>query len=351
MESLLLDYGASSSPLFYSHLRKMGNRFVIIADSTVAPLYGHKLQREISQEQLDCELLVFPAGESSKNRATKEELEDKMLAMGLDRGSVLIALGGGVTTDIGGYLAATFLRGIQLIHIPTSLLAMVDAAHGGKNGLNTNHGKNLIGTFYEPNLVVIDPNYLKSLPKKELLNGLSEMIKYGAIRDQSLLKCLDEPSPDLATIARCIEIKKEIVDQDGRDRGIRQLLNFGHTIGHALERASSYTLSHGVAIAIGMICETRLSSIELSEKLEDIFTRFNYPLTFSKKIGREAVLSAFQYDKKRIGSKLILTGLDSIGQATLIEVSMGDIEHLVDWTFDRFQGSRFGISQHLSLNS
>ena len=217
---------------------------------------------------LEAILFSFPNGEQHKSRATKEKLEDQLFEKELGRDICVIALGGGVTTDLGGYLAATYCRGVPLVMMPTSLLGMVDASIGGKTGVNTPYGKNLVGSIYQPKKVLIDPATLQSLPLKELRNGIVEMIKHGLILDRDYFTYLNEHADqllelDLSILEKAIfescRIKREIVEQDDRESGKRNLLNFGHTVGHALENLTHYSLAHGEAVAIGILVESHLA--------------------------------------------------------------------------------------------
>lgn len=211
-----------------------------ITDDIVAHLYSPP------------DLFIFPHGEEHKTRETKAMLEDQLLEAGFHRKGTLVGMGGGVVTDMAGFIAATFMRGVELVLIPTTLLAMVDASIGGKNGVNTSHGKNLIGSFYEPAEVVVDLNYLKTLPEIEMQQGIAEMIKHGFVAgDDYMSQGVTE-----RTIRRSIEIKQEFVKGDRNDWGRRQQLNFGHTIGHALEKVSHYAIRHGFAVAMGMAAES-----------------------------------------------------------------------------------------------
>lgn len=238
---------------------------------------------------------VFPPGETAKTRTTKEWIEDGMLEAKMDRNSALIALGGGVTTDLGGFVASTYLRGIPLILIPTTLLGMVDASVGGKNGVNTACGKNLIGTFYQSELILIDPECLATLPAAQMRSGKAEIIKYALTLDPELLSCetLEEK------IRRCVALKTDIVSEDPHDRGRRHILNFGHTVGHALEAVSEFTLAHGDAVAVGMLIEA-LMSVELGFLKEDVILKIfsileEFPVC---SIDSSSLFSHMNYDKK-----------------------------------------------------
>ncbi len=236
-------------------------RYAIVTDHTVANLYGQDALRHFGP---DAQLFSFPPGEKSKTRATKAWLEDAMLEACFTKESTIVGLGGGVVTDLAGFLASTFYRGVPLILIPTTLMAMVDTAIGGKNGVNTELGKNQIGTIYQPQRVIFDRRFLATLPASEWRNGFSEVIKHGLIANPSLLRTFD--------IFDAVEVKRRIIATDLYEKGKRRLLNFGHKIGHALEVASEYQMSHGEAVAKGIVMESRIA-LELGYLNPRAFTR------------------------------------------------------------------------------
>ena len=254
-------------------LRVNGHKpnFAIITDSKVKKLYGGKLLWNLRKAGLNAEILSFPHGEKSKNLQTIERLANEMSKKGFDRDSVIIALGGGVVGDMAGLLASTYMRGIPYIQVPTTLLSMIDSSIGGKTGVNLAAGKNLFGTFQQPLHTFIDPIYLKSLPTKQMRNGLAEAIKHGVIKSKPLFNFIDNNIEkilklDKKTLEKLIKdatkIKIAIVKQDEKEKNIRQILNYGHTFGHALEKQSDYTLLHGFAISIGMVLANR-KAVEL----------------------------------------------------------------------------------------
>lgn len=309
------------SSLLIECCRKQANTIVIIVDNNIKDLYGKPLLNSLKKANIETHLLPFTGGEESKTRAVKQELEDKMFALGCGRDSCIIALGGGITTDIAGFVAATYNRGIPVIYIPTTLLAMVDASVGGKTAVNTPFGKNLIGAFYQPKAVFIDIDVLKTLPKNELKNGMVEIIKHAIIKDAEYFSLL-EKKIDVTileeVIATSCQIKKQIIEQDEKDYGIRQLLNFGHTIGHALEQASHYQLSHGEAVALGMIAESYIS-MRLGFLPESSFTRIKailriYEISPIMTGTKTAIKKALLLDKKAIARKPYFVLLDDIGR-------------------------------------
>lgn len=236
---------------------------VVLGDSNTAAHLAEPLARGLEAACGTKVLrLSFAAGEAHKTRATKERLEDAMLEARIERSACLVAVGGGVTLDLGGFVAATFQRGIAHVLVATSLLAQVDAAIGGKTGVDTPHGKNLIGAFHHPRAVLLDHGALASLPEAELANGLAEMVKHAALADAAHFADLErwagaQGPPPTALVARSVAIKAAIVDEDARDEGRRNALNFGHTVGHAIEAATQHRVPHGRAVAIGMRVEAR----------------------------------------------------------------------------------------------
>ena len=244
-------------------------RGLVITDTNVGPLYGQWLLRLLRQGGLEAEIYEIPAGESSKSLAVAEELFTRCIELGMDRKSPVFALGGGVVGDLAGFVAASYMRGVPFVQVPTSLLAQVDSSVGGKVAVNHRLGKNLIGAFYQPKAVFMDLNTLKTLPKREIYTGLGEIIKYGIIYDKDFFKYLeDNPEPVLSLdneaamymTAHSCEIKAEVVSQDEKELGLRAILNFGHTAAHAIEKNTGYTrYNHGEAVGIGMVCAAHIS--------------------------------------------------------------------------------------------
>ncbi len=313
-------------------------KWIIITDSNLNYTLGPKLQEIFSAEKIDHDYFYFLAGEENKTRESKEWLEDRLLSKHYGRDIGIIALGGGIVTDLVGFLASTYCRGVPVIYVPTSLLAMVDASIGGKTGVNTAEGKNLIGTFYQPKAVFMDITLLKSLPPKEWPNGIVEMLKHGLINDAELFKSLQKNAsnmtiniqnrniPDhdcvylLDLIYQSCEIKKNIVEQDERDLGIRQLLNFGHTIGHAIETLENYKVSHGEAVAIGMVVEAHLSAlmgfldISIVDEIENTLRAFQLPLRTLAFNDIDLFKKSMEIDKKSLGQVPYFVLLDAIGK-------------------------------------
>ena len=244
---------------------------LIISDENTRHHFGDIVSESLESEGFKTSIVSVPAGEASKSTATFSELQSACIEVGLDRSSFIIALGGGVIGDLAGYVAASFLRGIPFIQIPTSLLAMVDSSVGGKTGINLEEGKNLVGAFHQPTFVLVDLNTLTTLPKREMISGMAEVVKYGVIRDKLFFDKIEKEYKSLNAlgdnqlladvIGRCCEIKAEVVSKDEREGGLRAILNFGHTLGHAIENISGYGSNyiHGEAISIGMVYASVLS--------------------------------------------------------------------------------------------
>lgn len=284
----------------FTSLNYLGHHFVILTDESVAALYGHALLAKMERAGQKVSLITFPPGERSKNRAEKERIEDEMARRGVGRDGVVIALGGGVVTDLAGFVAATYCRGIPFVAIPTTLLAMVDACCGGKVAINTPWGKNLIGAFHSPSLLLIDPDVLQTLPKEEMLNGKAEILKYGWIADPTLL---EETSLE-KVIETALRIKMEIVSQDPFEKGVRAVLNFGHTFGHAVESLAEYSVSHGQAVALGMALEAKLSAKmkllpeEEALEVERRLKSEGFSLKMPQRYPTEALIEKLRQDKK-----------------------------------------------------
>jgi len=310
---------------------KLGQRCAIISDRNVAPRYGNVAQKELIKAGFNPSLIVVPAGETAKSLKTVQACYDQLAAHRLERKSFIVALGGGVVGDLAGFVAATYLRGIDFVQVPTTLLAQVDSSVGGKVGVNLKAGKNLVGTFYQPRLVLCDLGTLTTLPLREYRAGLAEVIKYGIICDAALFKRLERDLPKLLkrhartlveVIARCCQIKAEVVSQDETESGLRAILNFGHTIGHALEAISGYgKYLHGEAIAIGQVAAAILSACLLNfplrdvERISNLFKRAGLPTDVRLNTTQRARLfDAMLLDKKVKGGDINFVFARRIGR-------------------------------------
>jgi len=310
--------------------RKVAARYCVIADDCVGELYGNTLLASLASGDIKAEMITFPRGEASKTLTTISNLASRLAQKGMGRKAGLIALGGGVTGDITGFLAATYMRGIPFVQIPTSLLAQVDSSVGGKTGVDIPEGKNLVGAFYQPQAVYIDCRVLSTLPKEELLSGLAEVIKYGVIREHEFLNFLDQNQqkifdldPEIISkmIKTCCRIKADVVEADEKEADLRRILNFGHTIGHAVEAASHFTIRHGQAVAIGMVAATRISVAKgimdagEAEWICSIIKKFELPMEVPKDLDRKAIKAYLLTDKKAVEGRpffVLPTSIDRI---------------------------------------
>ena len=287
--------------------------YALISDSHVAKLYGEAIAKQVSGVGCQVELLTFPAGEWNKTRDTWASLSDRMLAARLGRDCAVIALGGGVVNDVGGFVAATYLRGVPLVQVPTTLLAMIDSSIGGKTGVDVPAGKNLLGAFHQPRVVVADPELLGSLSSVQLAAGLAEAVKHGAIADAEYFAFLESEyaaifakhAPALERVVRrSVEIKAEVVAQDEREKGKRAILNFGHTVGHAIEATSKYEVLHGEAVAIGMVYEARIAetlgiaAAGTAGRIKAVLERLHLPVERPDASRVDELIAAMRNDKK-----------------------------------------------------
>ena len=308
-----------------------GQQVLIVTNDTVAPLYLKALQDELT-EQFIVRVCVLPDGEAYKNQTSINTIYDALMAEHFNRDVTLIALGGGVIGDMTGFAAASFMRGVNFIQIPTTLLSQVDSSVGGKTGINHSQGKNMIGAFWQPQMVLADMSTLKTLPTRELSAGLAEVIKYALIMDESFLTWLEENIPammalDLAVLGdavkRCCQYKADVVAQDERESGVRALLNFGHTFGHVIETHQGYgKWLHGEAVAAGMVQAAELSqkigwlTIEEVARIKRILTLANLPIE-APPIDTQTALSLMGHDKKVKHGQIRLILLKSLGKAVL----------------------------------
>ncbi len=301
----------------------------LVTDSNVAELYGAKLLGDLEDALAEVRMITFPAGEQSKTREIKSFIEDRMLESGFGRDSSVIALGGGVVGDIAGFVAATYMRGVPCVQVPTSLVACVDSSVGGKTAVDTPHGKNLIGAFYQPWRVYVDTDTLKTLGPKQIAEGLAEIIKYGVIKSGGLFQYLEENIEkiygfDDAALLEVIEtscrIKAEVVEKDEKEQSLRKILNFGHTVGHAIEQLSDYTISHGEAISAGMIIEGKIAlgetgwSEEEQERLTRLLKRAGLPTEPPRGADIGKIIDVMKIDKKARKGKIEMSLPERIGE-------------------------------------
>ena len=309
--------------------RTQANTCIIISDSTVARLHGQRIEQMLVAAGLHCRLIEFAAGEANKSVEQWRRLSELLLQGGAERDACIIALGGGVTGDLAGFVAATYMRGITVVQVPTTLLAMIDASIGGKAGVDTTAGKNLIGAFHQPAFVLIDPLVLKTLPHEELRCGMAEAIKHGAIADADYMRWIAASAESVfehdtnalkALIKRSVEIKARFVSDDVREAGARAALNFGHTIAHALEHVSSYQLAHGHAVALGMLVESvaaeRAGVTEQgsADQLSTVLSAVGLPTTISNGMNLESLMAATRTDKKARSGAARYTLIARVGE-------------------------------------
>jgi len=303
--------------------------YAIISDSRVARIYGVKLIKKLSKNGLKCHIFAFPAGERSKSRSVKEKIEDKLFSVKFGRDGCIISLGGGVTGDLAGFVAATYMRGVPYVQIPTTLLAMVDASVGGKVAVDVPAGKNLVGAFYQPQAVFIDPKLLSTLPRRQIRAGLAEIVKHAVIADSRLFRLLEEKTAELLeadpkimepVIAANCEIKARVVSRDEREENLRQVLNYGHTIGHAVEKLTGYRMLHGEAVALGMAvegdiaCKLGIYPKSQLDRQNELLKRFGFKLKLPKGVRIEEILKTTQLDKKARSSRTRMAVPERIGK-------------------------------------
>jgi len=325
---VIFEKGMLDQHNWFSYLREVSHQYALIADRKIQFL-GEYLTKKLLREGFEVLFLPIDASEANKSREQKEFLEEQLIEHHMGRETAVLALGGGVTTDLAGFVAATYCRGIPLLSIPTTLLGMVDASLGGKVAINTKKGKNMIGAFHHPRYVFIDTATLTTLPQSEKLKGFSEMIKYSLIGSEELFEAFSAKNAleqmDDRYIRLCCEIKMGVVKQDPHEKGLRRILNFGHTVGHALEVASGYQLAHGYAIAIGMIAESFLSyrlgylSENTFDRIESLIRGYGFPLHIPTDIGLEQCMENLRRDKKTSLKATRCVILKGIGQVAAFD--------------------------------
>ncbi len=320
------------------------NRYVLITDSYVGNIYAKQMMDSLKDVGLNINLVEFPAGESSKNINTALDIVGKLLELGADRGTMLIAFGGGVVGDLVGFIASIYMRGISYIQIPTTLIGQVDSSIGGKTAIDLPVGKNLLGTFCQPRAVFADLNFLETLPQKEFNNGLAEIIKYGVIDDEKMFRLLEDNMDAIKKrdsvlltkiVETCCRIKKSIVEIDEKEQGLRRLLNFGHTIGHAIEAVSKYAISHGEGVALGMIAAARISEKKKyldttqTKRIEELILRAGLPVKIQCAFSADDIISRLAMDKKKKDDVVHFVLLKKIGMpfvnGGITDKLMGDV--------------------------
>ena len=316
-----------------------GKKAVVITDTHVAPLYLERVSTSLRNAGFDVTSCAFPAGEPSKRLSTIEGIYGHMAQAHITRSDFAVALGGGVTGDMAGFAAASYLRGIPFVQVPTTLLSQVDSSVGGKTGVDLPQGKNLVGAFWQPSFVLIDPDTLNTLSPHFFADGMGEVIKYGCIKSRALFDLLIE-TEDITSIMedviyRCVDIKRDVVERDEFDTGERALLNFGHTFGHALEKLHQYQgLSHGAAVGIGMVMMARLgekagfTAPGTADKIAAALEKYHLPVHSDLPLSQ--IVEATASDKKSTGSSINLVLLKDIGESFVHKVARSDLAALAE---------------------
>lgn len=303
----------------------------IVSDSTVWNLYGETARNSLLSAGFNVTSFVFPAGEAQKNGTTLLELLSYLAQSQLTRSDLIVALGGGVVGDLAGFAAAIYLRGIRFIQVPTTLLAAVDSSVGGKTAIDLPEGKNLVGAFWQPSLVICDTDTLRTLPEDIFQDGCAEVIKYGILYDPDLFSTLEQSGMAFdgeAVIARCVELKRDVVMEDEFDTGARMKLNLGHTIGHGVEAKSNFSISHGKAVAIGMAIVSRASACPDSERIISLLHKFSLPVCTDFSV-EDLYIHALS-DKKRSGSTVNLIIPQTIGNCTITPMKVEQIKSFIE---------------------
>ena len=312
---------------------KVDKKIMVITNPVVNNLYGDKVKTSLAKAGFDVMEAEVPDGEEYKTQEEANILYEECLKLRLERQSAIVALGGGVIGDLAGFVAATFMRGVPFIQVPTTLLAQVDSSVGGKVAVNLPGGKNMIGVFYQPKLVYIDPQVLKTLPKEEFNAGMAEVIKYGLIADEKFflfleeniekIKALDEEAIEKVITVSC-QAKASVVQQDEREKNLRAILNYGHTVGHALETLTEYKVyRHGEAIAVGMVCAAKISALmkigdeKVYQRLEALLKKAGLPTQLDKKLDQDQLVELLKADKKVRNSKVRFVLPEAIGKVVI----------------------------------
>lgn len=345
MINLKVELGEKSYPIFIGldSLEKLGEmlkiydlaqQVMVITDANVHKFYAETIHETLKPHLKSFQIIKIRSGEKSKSLSIVNHIITQMLEQGYDKKAVVLAFGGGVVGDVAGFVASVYKRGIRLVQVPTTLLAQVDSSIGGKTGVNHNLGKNLIGTIYQPKMVWSDPTLLKTLPRREIICGLGEIIKYGIIQDAQLFNLIEESLDEILAldldliqdiIKRCCEIKADIVAYDEYETGLRMILNFGHTVGHALEAVSDYKkLSHGEAVLLGMLAESKmavtselLSTAEF-HRIKNLIARFDLKGK-AKNLDSTKIIDFMQNDKKALAGNLRFVLPEKIGKVCVVE--------------------------------
>lgn len=319
-----------------------GKKIALVTDPVVEGLYGPKVRESLTEAGFSLAQVIVPSGEKHKSLRELERIHEELARARLERSSALVALGGGVVGDLTGFAAATFLRGIDVVQVPTTLLAQVDSSIGGKTGVNLKAGKNLVGAFHQPRFVLADVETLGSLPEREFRAGLAEVVKYGVIMAPDLFGLLEEEADAIGAldreilaeiVHRCADAKARVVVEDEREGGLRAILNFGHTLGHAIEAMTDYRrFLHGEAVAIGMVFAARVSTLrhgfpaEDANRLRTLLERFGLPINIPEELDRGGLARAVETDKKRSADRVKFVCVEQIGKTRFEMLSTEEIK-------------------------
>ena len=328
----------NSSAELISHVKNKACKAAVISDDKVFPLYGDTVVSGLKEKGFEVFTYVFENGEKSKTLETYCKIQGFLAKSKLTRTDIIVALGGGVVGDVSGFCAATFLRGIEYVQIPTSLLAAVDSSVGGKTAVDMPEGKNLAGAFHQPSIVICDTKCFDTLDATQFASGFAEVIKYGVLCDKDLFENLKTEKPYLPTLVeRCVSIKRDVVASDEFDTGNRMFLNLGHTLGHAVERYSDFKLTHGAAVAVGMMMIAKISekygyaNTEISDKLRQVLEKYSLPTEYD--IPKEKLYELVCGDKKTSGKSITLVMPTDIGKCELVKMPLEKLKTIIDETF------------------
>lgn len=322
----------------YIHRLSGAEKVTVITDSNVAPLYQWRVLNSLENCGFQAKVHIFKAGEESKNLESISDIYKTLAEFQMTRKDIVLALGGGVTGDMAGFAAATYLRGIDFVQVPTSLLAQVDSSVGGKTGVDLPFGKNLVGAFHQPIAVLIDPDTLSTLSDKFLCDGMAEVIKYGCIKDANFFKQLYETNAfdhieDV--IETCVSIKRDVVSRDETEKGERMLLNFGHTLGHSIEKLYNFKdITHGMAVAVGMVLIAKAGEKQgftetgTADKIAEVCLKYGLPTT-DDRVTFSDMAQAARNDKKTVGGSINLVLLNKIGDSFTKKVALDDLEEFI----------------------
>lgn len=334
---IFIERGIIKACAEYAKKLSSAQKVTVVSDTNVAPLYLDDVVSSLKSEGYEVNAFIFDAGERSKHLDTIADIYDSLADFSMTRKDIIIALGGGVCGDMAGFAAATYLRGIDFIQIPTSLLAQVDSSVGGKTGVDLPQGKNLVGAFHQPVAVLIDPDALKTLPEEFVTDGMGEVIKYGCIKDAELFDFLennDALDHIESVIETCVKIKRDVVSRDEREKGERMLLNFGHTLGHAIEKLNGFSqITHGMAVAIGMVLIAKagekngITESTTARRITALCEKYDLPTTTSLSFAQ--IANAAKSDKKSAGSEINLVLLSKIGESFTRKVELDKLEEFI----------------------